>query len=274
MPIIAISAGPFSRAQEVARLVARELGQPLLGRELLTEVAAQYQVPETRLVEALEQGPSLLGMHKALRARCLAYIEAVLLERLTADNLVTIGLAAHLCVSGVAHLLKVRVQADLDQRARERARRENLSEDRARRLILGEDKRLSQWSRHAFGLEEADASIYDLVVGLGQIEPEQAADIIVRTATYRRFQAMTYSQNHLRELALGAKVRAALIEEHPEATVSVVGGEVTVTILAVRRHQERKVASVRELVGDLPGLGELKVEAITDVFQEAAETMR
>lgn len=274
MPVIAISAGPFSRAQEVARLVARELGQPLLGRELLAGVAARHQMPEARLVEALEQGPSLLGMHKALRARCLAYIEAAVLERLSADNLVTVGLAVHLFISGVAHLLKVRVQAELDQRAREKARRENLAEDRARRMILEEDKRLAQWSQHAYGLNEADASIYDLVVGLGQIEPEQAADIIVRTAGYRRFQAMTYSHNHLRELALGAKVRAALIQEHPEAVVSVVNGQVTVSILAVRRHQERKTASVRELAGGLPGVEALNVEAITDVFQEAAETMR
>lgn len=274
MPIIAISAGPFSRAREVADLVSRELGYPLLGRELLAEVAREYQVPEARLVQSLEQGPSLLGMQKKLRARCLAYVEAAVLDKLTADNLVTIGLAAHLLVRGVSHLLKVRVQADLEERARERATRESLEVDRARRLIQDEDRKLAHWSRATFGLDEAAASLYDLVVGLGQIDPEQAADIIVGTTRYRRFQAMTYSQNHLRELALAARVRAALIDDHPEATVKALGGEVTVSVLAVRRNQERKIESVRELTAGLAGVENLKVEAITDVFQEAAETMR
>jgi hypothetical protein len=85
---------------------------------------------------------------------------------------------------------------------------------------------------------------------------------------------MTYSTQLLKDKALAAQVRAALVDRHPDAKVSAESGLVKVTVQAVRRDQEKKLLAVRQAAAAVAGVSGVGVELIDDYFQLAAESMR
>jgi cytidylate kinase len=192
MPVVIISSDNYDKGREIAQKTAETLGYALLGREVLESVASKYDIPEEKLQRALDEVPSFLGMSSKIRALYLAYIEEATLVGLSGDKVVCQGLAAHLYVLGVSHVLKVRILADREELTRQVAAREGVSEEKAAKLLsrLASDRQ--RWSRAAYHRDETDASLYDMVISLNQIESEEAVKTITEMTEYRKFQPMTY----------------------------------------------------------------------------------
>ena len=128
MPIIIISSETVEEAQQIAQATADALGYQSLGPEVLTDIAAKYGVPEEKLIEALGRSQSKFRrMRTKRRSQLLAYIEAEVLDRLRADNIICWGVAAHLYVQGVSHAMKVRLLANSEQQAEKVARKQSIS---------------------------------------------------------------------------------------------------------------------------------------------------
>ena len=106
MPVIIISSDSYQTGREISESAGKVLGYGYIGREILKETADRYKVPEAKLTKALNETPSFLGMSSKLRDRYLAYIQEAALSELPRDNVVCQGLAAHLYVLGVPHVLR------------------------------------------------------------------------------------------------------------------------------------------------------------------------
>lgn len=116
MSIIIISSDAREIEEMIARKIAEAMGWNLLGPEILIDIAAKRQIDPGKLREAMENTPSLF---KSLSSRqwhhYLACLEADVLDRLLADNIVCWGLSAHLYVTGVSHAMEVRVLSSSSQ---------------------------------------------------------------------------------------------------------------------------------------------------------------
>jgi hypothetical protein len=95
MPIITISRGTFSGGAELATCLHQRLGYTLVSREIVAEAAKTYGVSESRLLDALERRPGLLGRFMHDRRRYLAFVRVALCERAARDNMVYHGHAGH-----------------------------------------------------------------------------------------------------------------------------------------------------------------------------------
>ena len=215
MPVIIVSSDDFSQGREIAHRVAGVLGYRFLDRELLDQVAKEKQLSREELEKALDELPGLLT-RRSRRQRLLSFIEAACLEQLLEDNVVAFGLAAHLYVRGVSHVVKVRIINEPEQWAKELAQAGNLSLERARKQALRQTEEQRRWSQDAYQLDQTDPSLYDLVISLGNLEQDKAVEFICDMAGYRKFQPMTYSQKLLQDKALAAQVRLGLMERFPE----------------------------------------------------------
>jgi hypothetical protein len=204
----------------------------------------------------------------------LACIEAGVLDRLKADNIVCWGMAAHLYVQGVSHALKVRLLADDDQQAQRIAEEHDIPAKKAKKWLESENRKREQWSMAAFDQNELEPSMYDLVINLGQIDPDEAVRTISGAAAYRKFQPMTYSVNSLAENALAAKVKAKLLETMTDVQVEARDGKVIVTSKALKREKQKKAATIKELAGTVEGVEFVEVHLINYVIREAAESFR
>ena len=275
MPIIIISSDSIQSAEQIAKATAEAVGYECLGREILTEIAAKNKAPVEKLEEALGKPNSpWRRMRTKRRTQLLAYVEAEVLDRLMADNIVCWGLAAHLYVQGVSHALKVRLLPDNEQEARAIAEQRGVSAEKAAKLLQGEIRKQAQWSQAAFGQNETDPSMYDLVINLGQIDPDESVRTISGAVAYRKFQPMTYSIKSLSENAMAAKVKTRLLASMNDVRVQARDGRVVVTSKALKRERQKKAAAIKEIAGQVEGVEFVEVHLINYVIREAAESFR
>ena len=275
MSIILISSEIMGSEEPIARAVADALGYTLLGPDILEDVAAHYDHSADKLRASLCTSPSPWRREASKRwLRRLACIEAEVLERLKSDQIVCWGLAAHLYVRGVSHALKVRLIMVDEKQAREAVEEQSLSARKASKEFIKEQRRRSQWSTAAFGRDEADPSMYDLVINLGQIDPDEAVRTIAAAVGYRRFQPMTYSTKRLAEDALAARVKAKLLATIADVRVEASDGRVKVISKAMRRDRQKKAALIKAVAGEVDGVEFVEVHLINYVIRAAAESYR
>ncbi len=275
MPIIIISSESVEEAQEIAQAAADALGYQCLGPEVLTDIAAKCGVPAEKLTEALGKSQSKFRrMRTKRRSQLLAYIEAEILDRLRADKIVCWGVAAHLYVQGVSHAMKVRLLANSEQQAEKIAQQQGISVQRAAKAVQAAIRKQEQWALSAYGLNEAESSMHDLVINLGQIDPDEAVRTITGAVAYRKFKPMTYSIKSLAENALAAKVKTKLLETLNDIRVQARDGKVVVTSKALKRERQKKAAAIKALAGQVEGVEFVEVHLINYVIREAAESFR
>ncbi|MCD6560957.1 MAG: cytidylate kinase-like family protein [Deltaproteobacteria bacterium] len=274
MPIIAFSSDSYQKSGEIAVKTAEALGYKCLDRKILRSVAAKHDIPEENLIKALDETPSFMGMSSKAWKRYLIYIQEVVLGILLDDNVVCHGLAAHLYLLGISHVLKVRLFEGREARAGIIAKQERVSREKAKKIVRRKEKQRKRWSLEAFGRDETDPSFYDMSINISQIDPGEAVSMLVTATGYRKFKPMTYSMECMRERELTGRVRVALLKDFPNAMVQARGSAVVVEIKALKREKSRKISAVKELVGNISGVHHVEVHIIKDIFREAAESGR
>jgi hypothetical protein len=160
------------------------------------------------------------------------------------DNIVYHGLAGHFFLKGISHVLKVRIIADIEDRVKLEIQRKGISEKEARRILLKDDEERNKWSQFLYGINTTDSQLYDLVIHTRKISVEDAVDIICHTVSMKQFQTTTESQQALENLALGAEVKAALIDLNPAVEVCAEKGMVHINAKiseAVRQDMENTI---------------------------------
>ena len=211
MSIITISRGSFSKGKEIAEKVAEKLGYECISRDVLLEASEHFNTPEIKLVRALHDAPSVLDRFTHGKERYVAYIQKAILEHFQRDSVVYHGLAGHFFLKGVAHALKVRIIADLEDRIRLEMERENISAAAARRVLKKDDEERRRWSLTLYGVDTADASLYDLAIHIRKITVDDAVDLICHTIALPHFHTTPDSQKALDNLSLASKARAAIV---------------------------------------------------------------
>ena len=274
MPVVTLSSDSHPLGREIAVRATTALGYDCMDREILKAVAERHDVPETDLHKALEESPSPFGISSKNHARYLAYIEEAALAVLLKDNVVCRGLAAHLYVRGISHVLKIRILADPQKLAGEISSGKTPSFEKASALLKRRERFRRRWSLAAYRVDETDPSVYDMVISLTRIDPDEAVKSIVETTGYRKFKPMTYSLKCLKDKALAGKVRVALIDRFPDVRVQADGSSVVVQTKALEREKQKRTEVIRKLAGDIPEVAAVEVQILPDIFRKAAESFR
>lgn len=259
MAIITISRGSYTKGKEIAEEAARRLGYQCLSRDILLECSEQFNIPEIRLVRALHDAPSVLERFNHGRERYLAFIENAFLERVCSDNVVYHGLAGHFFLRGVAHGLKVRIIADLEERVQLEMERTGLDADRARALLKKDDFERRQWALALYGVDTLDPILYDMVLNVRAVALDCAVEIICQAARTECFATTEASQRALDQLVLASRVRVALVDRWPTVRVSV-ADDVAFVDLEAPMHEEAAVKTeVQSIAAGIGGIGEMRV---------------
>ena len=274
MSIITISRRTYSRGKEIAEEVARLLGYECVGREVLRSASEQFEVSEEKLYRATHDAPSLLGMTPNVRKRYIAYVKAAFAAYMLKDNVVYHGPAGELLIQGLSHLLKIRITASLEDRIDLKMQRDNISEKDAQKSILRDDEQHGKLMKWVYGKDDTDASLYDLVINVSQINVEKAVEIITSTVKHKKFQPMTYSIKLIKNIELSCRVAANLIDVDPDIRVRSEDGKVHIHTKASGRAMKKNVAVIEEKTMKLPGVVSVEVHMAEDLFERIAGEMR
>ncbi len=262
MAIITISRGSYSGGKQVAEKVAQKLGYACISRDILLDASETFNIPELKLVRAIHDAPNLLDRFSNGKERYVAYIESALLDLMCEDNIVYHGLAGHFFVQKVDHALKVRITAAMQNRVWAEMQANHVSEKEALKTLKADDDQRRSWSRWLYGIDTTDASLYDLVIHMERLTPDDAADIICSTVGLSRFTTTEQSRMRLRDLALAARVRAALVDRFPDTVVSAEAGAVRIRVKSSSTSLigEPVEAEIQELVARVKGVTRVAVE--------------
>ncbi len=275
MSIIIISSDSQEIESRTAGLISESLGYGMAARkEILPKVAEKYGLSADELVNVLEKRPSIFRSSVRQWKLYLSYIQEGVVEELRRDNLVCYGLAAHLYVLGVSHVLRVRILAKEEEKLRELTAHTGIDMQAARKLIDKEKKYRSRWAYEMYGMDEADSSRYDLSINLNSLDLEDAIKLIEETVSYRRFKAMTYSIRCLEDLAIVSRARAVLKKRFPDVRVQASGGRLIISLLSLKREKVKKTKMIKEMTSDIQGVDYVEVHVFNDYLKQAAESFR
>src|SRR5579862_2411368 len=135
MSVITISRGSLSGGTELAERLAQRLEYRCVSREVLMQAAAKYGVPEPKLSELFEKKPSFWEWLTRSRERYVVLIQAAMCEFAHEDKLVYHGQAGQQLLSGIQHVVKVRLIAPLDRRVKTAMQQQGLSHEAALKHI-------------------------------------------------------------------------------------------------------------------------------------------
>jgi cytidylate kinase len=262
MAIISISRGTFSGGKTLAESVAKRLGSPCLGREeVLLEAGKEYGISEKELTQAVDQPPPFWQQVPGRRVAYLMCLTATLLKHAQTASLVYHGHAGHLLLSGISHVLRVRVIADMEYRIKAAMERMNLKRDEAIAYIDRVDKERVKWTRFLYGIEWTDPSQYDAVLNLERMNIEGASLAIASMAQLDDFKVTPQSQKAFDDLKVTSGVWAALVKDERtrSAWVQVVANNGVVTITG-KASAAKVVDAIPVVAGQVSGVKEVKNE--------------
>jgi cytidylate kinase len=251
MSIVTVSRGTYSRGRDVAEKLAQRLGYACISREVIVEASKEFNIPEVKLVEAIQDPPSILQRFTYGKERYLAYFQAILLEHFQKDNVVYHGMAGHFLVKDVAHVLKVRIIAEMEDRVRLMMERKGVTEAHALHYMKRVDEARGKWSRYLYGIETHDPTLYDMVLRIKKFSTDDAVDILSYTVGLDRFQPTAESRQDIDNLALAARVRVSLIERYPRIQVAASSGVVYISLEDATAHDTEEI---RKAVEQVPGV--------------------
>jgi len=269
MAIITISRGSYSKGREVAEQTAARLGYRCISHEVVLDVSERYHLSENQLIKAMHDAPSVLERFSHDRTVFVAYYQSALARQVQEDNVVYHGLAGHLLLKGISHVLKVRIIVDLEERVRTEMAREKIPKQRALTLILKEDQHRRKWTQRLYGVDPWDVSLYDFVLRIHKLTVADAVDFICRAAALPQFEATGESRQDMDDLVLASGVKAALIHDYPDISVAAEYGNVLIYTKTDDRSSHRLKEDAQSLCRDNPKITSVEVHGGVDAPSRA-----
>lgn len=235
MPIIAITREMGSLGKDVARGLGEELGVPVIYHEVIDQLADRMRVRKSHVIRLLDGSAGLLERLTA---------DKTSLSVFTADEIYGVAArgagavirgwgATHL-LREVPHVLCVRVCAPFETRKQRMMERLGSGEEeRVAEEIRTNDEAHTAIMRRHFDLRWTEPEHYDLVLNTKRVSVDECVSEVMALVRSPQFVETERSRQKLDDLALAARVRAALrhAPETREARVAINsdGGRVTLS---------------------------------------------
>jgi cytidylate kinase len=264
MAIMIISRGSYTRGREVAEKVAQRLGYPCISREVLLKASRDFNIEEIKLTRAIEDAPSFLNRWTHGRERYMAYIQSALLNHLKRDNVVYHGFAGQILVRDLPWVLKVRVDASLEDRLKIVMDRDRVSRKRALETVEKLDAERRKWGRKLYGIDPSDSTLYDVVVRIDRMTVDDAVSILCDAVRMKPFQITPEFKAEMEDMALAAEVRTYLMDIRPGVEVCSQRGVISVRSETKVAEESTLVNRIGEIAAKVAGLKGIEIVTSKD----------
>ena len=256
MTVIALTQEMGSLAKDVAERIASELGLALMRHEVVDSVSSRMHVP-TSLINRLREGQAgTIERMRADRTSLAVYMTEEVLEAAARGNVVLRGWGATMLLRAVPHVVRVRVTRPFAQRVawlQERLGTDDV--DAAEEEVRRSDRAHAARMHAQFGVTWGDPLLYDLVLNTERVSVESCAAQIVALARRPEFAETEASRTMLQNLALDARVRAALRADaatrEVDVTVASDRGRVVLTGMVLAADE---VPAAERVAASVPGV--------------------
>lgn len=262
MGIITISRGSYSKGKEIAEKLADKLGYKCISREILLKASKEFNVPEVKLIQAIQDAPSFIDRLKNGKKKYIAFIRKAFLENIQNDNVIYHGLAGQFFTQGLPNILKVRITADFNFRINLVMKRENVSEEKARQMLIKIDEERTKWSMFLYGIDTKSPELFDIILHIDTISVNDAVDILYSYARRSCFQTTDESKKKLKDMLIAARVYSVIVKKFPDAKVKCKDGKVLISVESSLSVEKVLAKKFSKQLGDIEGVKEVKTFVI------------
>jgi hypothetical protein len=226
------------------------------------QASKQFNVKEAKLIRALHDAPSFFDRFKHGKEKFTAFITEVLFGHIKKDNVIYHGLAGHYFTNGIPNVLKVRINATIEDRVKEEMKRENIPEQEARYLLIKDDEERRKWGISLYGIDTKNCELYDVVIQIDNLNVNDAVDILFDVAKRPCFQTTPEHQMILKDRFLAAKVYSAIVHKFPVANVKCKDAVVYVSVESDLSLEMKISNQIKVLLENIAEINEVSVGVI------------
>lgn len=211
MSILAISETTGSLGNEIGRRVSERLGYRFADREIITKAAEQFGTEVSDLRQGTEGRPSFWERLTDSQHRYRAYVDSVILELASGDDIVLTGLAAAIVLRQVPHTLRVRTTAPERIRAGRLEQQQGLIREAALDLVRHTDHERATRVKFLYRVNVDDHMLYDIVLNTERLTADEGARLLGEMVREQRFQATPTSRRQLVDQSIVTRARASFL---------------------------------------------------------------
>lgn len=256
MPLVAITREMGSLGKDVASGLGQALGLPIYYHEVVDNLADRMRVRKSHVIRLIDGKAGLLERLTADKTSLAIYSADEIFDlALQGKGAIVRGWGATHLLRDVPHAICVRVCAPREIRKRRMMERLDTNDAEAVSVeIHCNDEAHTAIMRRNFGLQWTDPENYDVVFNTERVNVGECIDEVVRLVNSDVFAETDQTRQHLADLALAARVRAALrtsvLTRDTRVSVTAVSGKVT---LAGEVGTDALLA-IAEVVSGVPGV--------------------
>jgi cytidylate kinase len=278
MPVIALTQEMGSLAKDVSLKLAETLGLAVMRHEVIEHVADRMQV-STSLIGRLRGGKAGLVERLTTDSRSVAlYTAEELFALADRGNVVLRGWGATCLLRPVPHVVCVRITRSLKKRVEWlMGDLETDDAEFAEAEIRRSDQAHAARMHAQFGVTWGDPVLYDLVLNTDRLSIESCVEQIRLMVNRPEFAETPASRALLANMALEARVRAALKEHEAtrdiNVTITANQGEVMLRGIVLNSDERAQAEAVAAEVSGVSGVhNQLRLMASTRRFASAKQT--
>jgi cytidylate kinase len=278
MPVIALTQEMGSLAKDVSLKLAETLGLAVMRHEVIEHVADRMQV-STSLIGRLRGGKAGLVERLTTDSRSVAlYTAEELFALADRGNVVLRGWGATCLLRPVPHVVCVRITRSLKKRVEWlMGDLETDDAEFAEAEIRRSDQAHAARMHAQFGVTWGDPVLYDLVLNTDRLSIESCVEQIRLMVNRPEFAETLASRALLANMALEARVRAALKEHEAtrdiNVTITANQGEVMLRGIVLNSDERAQAEAVAAEVLGVSGVhNQLRLMASTRRFASAKQT--
>lgn len=275
MPVIALTQGMGSLAQDIAEQLAQELQLATLQHEVAERVANKMHVSKS-LISRLRAGKAgTIERLTADRDAIAIYTAEEVLDAAARGNVVLRGWGATCLLRPVPHVPCIRILRPLAKRVQWlMAELDTDDADLAEAEIKRSDESNAARMHDQFGVTWGDPVLFDLVLNTDRLSVDTCVQQIKALLARPEFAETEASRALLLSMALHARVRAALRENEAtrQVNITIEGGGDRIALRGIVLNAGER-AAVEQVAAAVPGVAgvdnELRVMATSRLFPSA-----
>ena len=216
MSIVTISHEMGAGGPEVGQKVAERLGLHYVDQELISEAALRYGVLEEKLSSLDESKPSLFERFDAETRRTITILQTALFEFAEKDRMVLMGRAGQWLLRGIPHVVRVRVMAPFELRAKRLGKKlsgqmgEQANSRTVHDMARRDDAEKLGRMRYLYEVDLRDPALYDLVLNMEKLSIDAAVELVAAAVQRPELQTTPAGQQLVADRSLASQVQVAL----------------------------------------------------------------
>ncbi len=273
MPSIAILSSSFISSSEIVDELSLLSGCPVVtDQDVILKAADKEGLDAQKLERALSGKKSVFNEFTLEQERCLSLLKATIAGILKEnDRKLFVGLITHLIPSEITHVVKV-LLFDTKANRIENGVASGLSKADAQKEIKKSDVAAFGLTDFLFKKEAWDASLYDVVIPVATMTPQEAVQLILTCRQQETVKKSESSLHAAEDMALIATVELALLGKGHNIEVYAQNGNVILTINKSVLFFDRLVSDLTSIASGVEGVKGVEVvkgkEYSTSIYRQ------